>query len=67
MSHSTTLTTGELALLWALVLLELLSPIPAVLTFGAIYVLAARPPAFLDLVRRLYGDAAAAGEGDPAA
>jgi hypothetical protein len=54
MSQPNALNSGELVLLWAIVLLELFSPVPAALTFGAIYVLAVRPPAFLDLIRRLY-------------
>ncbi len=43
--------------LWLIVLLELVSPVPALLTFGAIYVLLVRPPWFLDLVVHLYADA----------
>ncbi|MDH3403668.1 MAG: hypothetical protein OES32_06990 [Acidobacteriota bacterium] len=57
------LQMSEIVLLWAIVLLELLSPVPAALTFGAIYVLAVRPPAFLDLVERLYGKVGATGAG----
>ncbi len=64
MSRPTTLTSGELVLLWAIVLFELVSPIPAALTFGAIYVLAVRPPAFRDLVLRLYGRGVAEGGGE---
>jgi hypothetical protein len=41
-------------LLWAVVLLELLSPVPALLTIGALYVLLARPAWFPALVRELY-------------
>ncbi len=40
--------------LWAVVLLEAVSPVPAILTFGAAYVLLARPPWFSDLVQELY-------------
>lgn len=43
-------------MLWIVVLVELLSPIPAFLTFGAIYVLVARPPWFYSLVQELYRD-----------
>jgi len=51
--------------LWLIVLLEVLSPVPAVLTLGAIYVLLFRPPQFLTLVHRLYGlEPPAAGPGD---
>jgi hypothetical protein len=42
------------ALLWGAVILELVSPIPMVLTFGAIYVLLVRPPWFLDMIQDLY-------------
>ena len=45
-----------LPLLWAMVLVELISPVPAVLTFGAIYVLLVRPAWFPRLVRQLYAD-----------
>ena len=48
-------SSGILVLLWAVVLVELLSPIPAFLTVGAIWVLLARPPWFLALVHDLYG------------
>ena len=41
--------------LWAVVLLELLLPVPGLLTLGAIWVLVVRPPWFLDVVQRLYG------------
>jgi hypothetical protein len=44
-----------LLILWLIVLLEILSPVPAFLTLGAAYVLLFRPPRFLDLVLRLYG------------
>jgi len=47
---------GNLGLLWAVVLLELVSPVPLFLTFGAIYVLLVRPPWFRDVVRELYGE-----------
>lgn len=46
---------GMVLLLWAVVFVELISPIPAFLTFGAAWVLLARPPSFLALVRELYG------------
>ena len=42
--------------LWAVVLLELVLPIPGLLTLGALYVLVVRPPWFPELVRRLYED-----------
>ena len=42
--------------LWAVVLLELVLPVPGLLTLGALYVLAARPPWFPELVSRLYDD-----------
>ena len=45
---------GTLLLLWTVILVELISPIPAFLTFGAAWVLLARPPWFLTLVRELY-------------
>ena len=41
-------------LLWAVVIVELISPIPAFLTFGALWVLLTRPPSFLALVHELY-------------
>jgi len=44
-----------LFLLWLVVLIEFLSPIPAFLTFGAVWVLLFRPPWFLELVQGLYG------------
>ena len=44
-----------LAALWVVILLELVLPVPGFLTLGALYVLAARPRWFLDLVLRLYG------------
>ena len=47
-------TSNLLVLLWAMVVLEFLSPIPAFLTLGAVYVLLFRPPWFPELVRRLY-------------
>jgi hypothetical protein len=49
------LSRATLALIWAAIVLELLSPIPAFLTLGAVWVMLARPPAFLRLVLRLYG------------
>lgn len=45
-----------LTILWGAVVLEIVSPIPAVLTFGAVWVLIARPPWFLRMVQTLYGD-----------
>lgn len=50
-SRSTTLT-----LLWLVVIVEMISPIPLGLTLGAAYVLLVRPPWFLDLVHELYAD-----------
>ena len=50
------LPTSTLAALWLVVLLELVLPVPGFLTLGALYVLAARPPWFLDMVIRLYGE-----------
>lgn len=44
-----------LVVLWLIVVLELISPVPLVLTFGAAYVLVVRPRWFHDLVRELYG------------
>lgn len=41
-------------LLWGIVVIEILSPVPAFLTFGAAYVLAVRPPWFRGLVDDLY-------------
>jgi hypothetical protein len=46
--------SAPLVLLWLLVALEFLSPVPAFLTFGAAWVLLARPRWFLELVRALY-------------
>ena len=43
-------------LLWAVVLLEIVSPVPALLTLGAIYVLLVRPAWLPALVRELYGE-----------
>ena len=45
----------RVTLIWAIVVVELLSPIPAALTIGAIYVLLARPRWFLEIVGELYG------------
>ena len=42
------------ALLWSIVLLELVSPLPAFLTLGAIYVLLVRPDWFRRWVNELY-------------
>lgn len=47
-------SSSTAAILWLVVLLELVSPLPAVLTFGAIYVLLFRPPWFGRMVRELY-------------
>ncbi len=44
------------AWLWGAVLLELVSPVPALLTLGGIYVLAAKPAWFRRAVDELYGD-----------
>lgn len=43
-----------LGVLWAVVLLEAVSPVPLVLTFGAAWILLARPRWFLRLVENLY-------------
>lgn len=51
-----TLSLQATALLWAMIILELLSPIPAFLTLGAIWVMLLRPPCFLHLVQQLYGE-----------
>lgn len=51
-----TLSLQTTALLWAMILLELVSPIPAFLTLGAIWVMFLRPPWFLHLVQQLYGE-----------
>lgn len=45
-----------LIILWAVVLLEIVSPIPLALTVGAVWVLIARPPWFLQMVQTLYRD-----------
>jgi hypothetical protein len=50
------LTAGTVGLLWVMVLIELVSPVPAFLTLGAIWVLLFRPPWFLELVRQLYAE-----------
>ena len=42
--------------LWAVILLEIVSPIPAVLSLGAIYVVLVRPAWFPALVDTLYVD-----------
>jgi hypothetical protein len=49
------LAPGKLGLLWLVVIVELLAPVPAILSLGAIYVLLTRPRWFLDLVLGLYG------------
>ena len=41
--------------LWAVVLLELVLPVPGALSLGAVYVFAVRPPWFPAPVRRLCG------------
>jgi len=47
--------SGSLTLkLWLIVLLELISPIPAFLTIGAVIVLLTKPPWFRQLVEDLY-------------
>ena len=46
--------TGTLLLLWLIVVIEFLSPIPGALTIGAAWVLLTRPRWFLTLVLRLY-------------
>jgi len=43
-------------ILWGVVLLEIVSPIPMALTVGAVWVLIARPPWFLQMVQSLYRD-----------
>ena len=43
--------------LWVAVVIEILSPIPAFLTVGAVYVLLFRPPSFYRLVQGLYRQA----------
>ena len=50
------LTPTTLAALWVVVVLELVLPVPGLLTLGALYVLAARPGWFLSLVESLYAD-----------
>ena len=42
--------------MWPVIVLEIISPVPAVLSLGAIYVLLARPPWFLAMVRTLYAE-----------
>jgi len=49
-------------LLWAIVVLEIVSPVPAFLSLAAVYVLLVRPPWLPRIVRELYatgGDGAA--------
>ena len=41
--------------LWAIVLLEIVSPYPAFLSLGAVWVLLVRPPWLPRLVNELYG------------
>lgn len=50
--------TQRIVVLWVVVVLELISPIPAFLTLGAMWVLLTRPPWFLELVQSLYDDPA---------
>lgn len=45
-----------LAVAWLLVVIELVSPLPAFLTFGAAWVLLARPESFRSVVSVLYED-----------
>ena len=47
-------SSNTLFILWMVVILELVSPLPALLTFGAIYVLVFKPPWFHRMVRQLY-------------
>jgi hypothetical protein len=49
------LPRSTLVLIWLVIAVELVSPIPLLLTLGAVWVMLVRPPAFLDLVLRLYG------------
>jgi hypothetical protein len=53
-----------LVLLWSIVVLEIVSPVPAVLTAGAIWVLLARPAWLPRLVRELYGQREPAADPD---
>ena len=39
---------------WAIVVIEIVSPVPLALSLGAIYVLLVRPAWFADFVDRLY-------------
>jgi hypothetical protein len=43
-----------LTFLWLMILIEAVSPVPALLTRGAAWVLLFRPAWFLRLVKRLY-------------
>ena len=45
-----------LALIWAVIVLELVSPIPLFLTLGAAWVMLVRPPWFLRLVEWIYAE-----------
>jgi len=45
---------GTLLLLWLIVVVEFVSPIPGALTIGAAWVLLTRPAWFLTLVHHLY-------------
>ena len=38
------------------IILELISPIPLVLSIGGLYILLKKPPWFLDFVKQLYRD-----------
>ncbi len=60
MSDSHPKASSLLPWLWVVVILELVSPVPAILTFGAIYVLVARPEGFRRMVEALYSPS-----GDP--
>ena len=46
--------TRTLVVLWAIVALEILSPVPTLLSLGTAYVLLVRPPWFRQLVLDLY-------------
>jgi hypothetical protein len=46
--------SNTVVLLWLAVVIEVLSPIPAFLSIGAIFVLLFRPPWFHRLVQELY-------------
>ncbi len=48
--------TGLLVILWLVVVLEMVLPVPGILTLGALWVLVARPAWFAEIVRELYAD-----------